>query len=108
MNATNLPKFEENAHATLKRVEAVFTERGREYGDTWRNCQFLAMKAVARKFDTTIPLWLFRALATAALVDMKYQRLEGGYKDDSMIDGIAFSLYLAEEIRDIERNKQTP
>lgn len=97
------PKFESNALATLQRVQDTFTRRGDEYGDTWRNCQFIVMKAVARKLGCQIKPEHFRALATAAFADMKYQRLEGGYKDDSLIDGIAYSAYLAQEMEELGR-----
>lgn len=97
------PLFESNAGATLERVKSTFCQRGNEYGDTWKNCQFLTMKAIARKFGITIPDKFYRALSAAALCDMKHQRLEGGYKDDSLVDGIAYEAFLAEEVRKLEQ-----
>jgi hypothetical protein len=99
------PKFEKNALATFERATATFGERGTQYGDTWRDCQFLKMKAVASHFGLSIPDQFFRALATAAFSDMKYQRLQGGYKDDSIIDGINYDAFLAEEVRELEAAK---
>jgi hypothetical protein len=96
------PKFQENAVATLSRVRGIFEERGGQYGDTWRNCQFLTMKAVAEKYGIKIDSKFYRALATAAFVDKKYARLEGGYRDDNLIDGIAYQAYLAEEVRQLD------
>ena len=95
------PKFESNALATLDAVKATFTQRGTEYGDTWRNCQFITMKAVAGELGCQIKPEHLRALATAAFVDMKYQRSEGGYKADSLIDGIAYAAFLAEEMNEL-------
>jgi hypothetical protein len=94
-------RFERNACATLNRVTAVFCQRGGEYADTWKTCQFLTMKAVAQRLGSHISPEHFRALATAAFVDMKYQRMEGGYKDDNVVDGIAYSAYLAQEMAEL-------
>lgn len=60
------------------------------------------MKAVASKFCLHINPRLMRAIALAALVDVKYQRGEGGYKDDNIVDGVAYQLVLAEEIRQLD------
>jgi hypothetical protein len=99
------PLFESNASATIKRVEATFSQRGSEYGDTWANCQFLNMKAVAGKFGITIPDKFLRVLCVAGFCDMKYQRLEGGYKDDTIVDRVAYDAFLAEEVRRLERSQ---
>lgn len=93
--------FESNADKTLDRVRGTYATRGGEYGDTWRDAQLLAMKAVARRLGLSIPDSAFRPLAAACLVDVKYQRLQGGYKDDSIIDGIAYAANLAQEMLDI-------
>lgn len=63
------------------------------------------MKAVARELGYEIKPEHFRALATAAFVDMKYQRLEGGYKDDSIVDGIAYQGFLAQEMVELKEGK---
>lgn len=91
--------FEENALATLDRVKSTFTERGQQYGDTWRDCQWLALRAVAFQLGVAIPPECLRPLAAAVLVDVKYQRLQGGFKDDHLVDGIAYAANLAEEMR---------
>jgi hypothetical protein len=93
------PMFERRANATLKRVTATFGQRGTEYGDTLADCQWLAMKATARELGVIIPDEFLRAIAVAALVDIKYQRLQGGYKDDTVVDGIAYGAVYAEEMR---------
>jgi len=106
------PKFEQNALATLDRVRGIFEERGGQYGDTWGECQFLVMKAIANKFGIKIDPKFYRALATAAFVDMKYARMAGGYREDNLNDGIAYQAYLTEEIRQLDlgllRNNETP
>jgi hypothetical protein len=92
------PLFEERADRTLDKVRAVYAQRGGEYADTWRTCRFLAMKAVSMKLNLEIRDEYLRALATAAFVDMKYERLSGGFKDDSIIDGIAYGAFLVDEM----------
>jgi hypothetical protein len=96
---TNQPIFETYADLSFGRVRATYAQRGTEYGDSWRNCQWLAMRATCRKLGIEIPEKLLRALAVAALYDVKYQRLEGGYKDDSVIDAMAYGGLWAEEMR---------
>lgn len=96
------PLFERRALLTIKRAIETFAGRGIEYGDTWGECTFNTMKSVARKLGCQINPEHFRALATAAFIDMKYWRHLGGYKDDSMVDGINYSAFLAEEMRQLE------
>lgn len=99
------PLFEERADRTLDKVRAVYAQRGGEYADTWRTCRFLAMKAVSMKLNLEIRDEYLRALATAAFVDMKYERLSGGFKDDSIIDGIAYGAFLVDEMDDVVKVK---
>ena len=97
------PLFETHALATIQRSVETFAGRGLEYGDTWKDCQFVTMKAVAKELGCDIAPAHFRALATAAFVDMKYWRGLGGYKDDSLVDGINYQAFLAEEMRQLDR-----
>ncbi len=97
-----LPKFETNAIATLQRVQSTFGLRGTEYGDTMAHCQWLTMKTIARRYGVDIPPDLFRALAVGGLCDVKYQRQEGGYKDDNLVDAIAYQSFLAQEMLDLD------
>jgi hypothetical protein len=98
MNPANEPLFSHHADATLMRVRATYSERGQQYGDTWRSCQWLKMKAVSRALGITIPDHACCAIALGVLGDVKYQRNMGGYKDDSTIDEIAYNAVLAEEV----------
>lgn len=93
------PLFEQHAGKTIGVVTSTFGERGQQYGDTWRDCQWLTLKAVSRKYGVDIPEYAVRALALAALCDVKYQRQQGGYKEDSVVDGIAYGLVMVEEIK---------
>lgn len=98
----NSPIFETYTDATLDRVRETYAQRGTEYGDSWKHCQWLTMKAVCRKLGFLIPEDMLRAVAVAALCDVKHNRLEGGYKDDTIIDSIAYHGLLAEEMRRLE------
>jgi len=100
------PLFDSYALATLGEVESTFTQRGTEYGDTWRNAQFLNMRAVAKALGASIPEDALRAIACAAFCDMKYQRMEGGYKKDNIIDGIAYYAVLAKEVEAVQENRK--
>lgn len=92
------PLFDSNASTTIARVNATFNQRGGEYGDTWRDAQWLNMKAVAALAGLKLDTATARVLAAAALSDVKYQRMQGGYKDDTIIDRIAYDANLAQEI----------
>lgn len=92
--------FPTHACASLSRVFDTFAERSSQYGDTWRDCQHLTLRAVYKKLTGyQLDPQFCRALAAAVMVDVKHQRNEGGYKDDTIIDGIAYSAFLAEEMR---------
>jgi hypothetical protein len=107
MNTKTAPIFETFADRTLGRVRGTYAQRGTEYGDSWRNCQWLAMKATCRALGLSIPEDSLRALAVASLYDVKYQRLEGGYKDDSVIDAMAYGGLWAEEMKQILEARKT-
>jgi hypothetical protein len=93
----------ENAEATLNRVYATILERSGKYADTWRTNQFLTMRAVYRELTgRELETRALRALAFAAFVDEKHQRLLGGYDDDHSIDEIAYRAALAEEVKRVK------
>jgi hypothetical protein len=110
MQTQNQPMFDTLCKRRLGKAIAVCEERGNQYGDTLRNGQWLASRAVARKFndwgltilsiasDTSCA----RALSIAGLVDIKYQRFEGGYKVDNLDDGINYSAVLVELMHELE------
>ena len=92
------PLFDSNASQTLTKVTATFNQRGGEYGDTWRNAQWLNIKAAAKVAGISMDTDTARLLAAAALSDVKYQRMEGGYKEDTVIDRIAYDANFAAEM----------
>lgn len=89
----NDPLFTSLASATLKRVEETFRERGEQYGDSWGSFPGFCVHAIAGVPRSA------HVMALAAMVDVKYSRLQGGYKDDTLIDLIAYAAALAEEMR---------
>ena len=96
------PLFEQNAETALNRSHSTFCQRGHEYGDTWRHSQHLCLRVAYRKLtNRDLPIEFCNALASAVMVDMKYQRMEGGYKDDTLIDAIAYQAFHAEEMRNL-------
>lgn len=95
------PLFEIRATNTFREAEAVFKERGQQYGDTWRTCPFLTMKSVAAGLGLQIDDRFYRALATAAFVDMKHERQQGSWKEDNLTDGINYMAFLVDEMREL-------
>lgn len=95
------PLFERRALASIARVTATFGQRGSEYGDTMKDCQWLALLAAAKALGYTIDPKHARAIAIGGMVDIKYQRFQGGYKDDTAIDGVAYESFWADEMREL-------
>lgn len=96
---TSIPVFSEYADATLARVRATYAERGGQYGDTWREAKFNNLRAVLKLCGVTLGNPELRAIAAASLVDVKHSRMIGGYKEDNLIDGIAYGALLVECVR---------
>jgi hypothetical protein len=99
-----VPLFDQRVTATLKRCTDTLRERGDQYGDTWADCQWLKLRAVLFSlWGMKISATQCRALALACFSDMKYQRLQGGYTPDHLIDGINYDAALAEEMQAVYR-----
>lgn len=107
-NMDNKPTFETFAQATIDRATATFGQRGKEYGDSWANPHTNMLDAVANKLGVVIPQHAKRAVLLAVLVDVKYNRLCGGYKDDTVLDGINYNAALAEEMRRLSSTYEIP
>ena len=95
--STEPMRFDRNARKTLAQVDAIFMQRGQEYSDTWEDAQWLALIAVARRMGIKLSKDQARRLGAAALFDVKYARLSGGYKEDTVIDAIAYAANFAAE-----------
>lgn len=93
------PLFETLASSSLDLVRATYTQRGTEYADSWRTCQWITLQSVARKLGIPLSQEHCRAIALASLVDCKRERMAGGYKEDSLIDGIAYEAALIGEMK---------
>jgi hypothetical protein len=97
-----VPLFEQRCNATFSAAKRIFRERGDQYGDTWRHSQHLALKAVLEKLYEIEPGNIeCQALAAAVLVDVKYQRLEGGWNADHAHDAINYEAFLADAMREL-------
>lgn len=86
------PKFAEWSIPVLQESIDLLNERGAQYGDTYKTCQFLHFKAVAKLLGVALPASpeITRALSLAALSDIKYERQGGAYKSDNVKDGINY------------------
>lgn len=92
-----LPLFDTLVARRLNKTIEIAKERGDQYGDTLKNCQWLKVRAVVREvLKINITPTEARLLAIAGLCDIKYQRFEGGYKEDHLDDGINYDAVLAE------------
>jgi len=94
--------FEELAGKTLEGCASTFNERGQQYGDTFAENKLLAVKAVkeVREQDPVnsgANHW-DQAESLATLIDIKYHRLLGGYKKDTLVDLINYAAALVELI----------
>jgi len=99
------PLFEKNARKTLKDTIKVFEQRGGSYGDSYKIDQHLALKAILKKFNVEVDDRILNAIQAAVLVDTKYSRLVGGYKEDSIVDMLAYGAFLVEEMKTIEKEE---
>jgi len=99
--------FSKNANKTLDEVKAVFSERSAQYGNTWKDCQWLAIIAAGRSIGITLTVDQARLLGAATLYDVKYQRLQGGYKDDHLHDGIAYAANFKAEMDSYLESQRT-
>ena len=99
------PLFEEAAGPILQECANVFQERGEQYGDTWRNCQWIKVKSAGKLLGLNLTSVQCAILAASAMCDLKHQREEGGYKRDSPVDGINYEA-LRVGLIDKHSNKQ--
>ena len=109
MQQNTKPWFNNATETMSGEVAAVMAERGGQNGDSWKDNQQLAMKAVKREIDIhgskITDNQNYRLLALAALVDIKYQRLMGGYKEDTPIDMVNYLYGLAYAVREMKTVK---
>jgi hypothetical protein len=94
------PLFNSACKARLNKAIEIVDQRDHQYGDTWRDCQWLIMGSVFEElYGWRLNRSELRVLADAAYCDMKYQRFQGGYREDNIDDGINYLSILPEMIR---------
>jgi hypothetical protein len=96
------PLFNSACKKRLNKAIEIVDQRGQQYGDTLRDCQWLIMRATIEDLFASCRIFgagCLRALAIAGLCDIKYQRVQGGYKEDNIDDGINYLSILPEMIR---------
>ncbi len=95
-------RFERSADAGHEQVRAVYHQRGGEYSDTLETNDWHVFRSLAKRLaGVDISKEHARVLGLAALVDTKHERFSGGWKADSLIDGIAYELALAGELKQL-------
>jgi hypothetical protein len=96
------PLFQQRAEASIAKCKELYTRRGDQYGDTWRDCNWLKLRAILfTMFGMKPSITQCRAMGLAAFADMKYWRHLGGYAEDHQLDGINYDAALASEMREI-------
>lgn len=96
-------RFAAQAAMGLKEVSPIMQARGAEYGDPWETSQWTTLRAVSQRYGLTVSPQMARLLAAAALVDIKHERNSGGFKEDNLVDGVAYSLNLIGEVKTMDR-----
>jgi len=98
-----MPVFEESAAATARKCSDIYTQRGGEYKDTWalehQTHTFLDAvldEAGSDYFPVKLPDDLKRLMKLADLIDVKEDRMLGGYKEDTLVDGVNYRLVFAD------------
>lgn len=92
-------RFERTAELGHKKVRATYSQRGQEYGDTVQLNNWLILKGVMRELGFPEPSdQECRFIFGSAMLDVKYWRNLGGYKEDSIVDGNAYSSHFLGEI----------
>jgi hypothetical protein len=84
----------------LSKTIAIAAERGDQYGDTLRNCQWIIQLAVEKELKgvRSCPEKA-RALSIAGLCDIKYYRFAGGWRMDNIVDGINYLAVLPDLVQ---------
>ena len=106
---SSIPLFEQRVTATMKRCTDTFRSRGDQYGDTWRDCQHLALRAaIFQMFGLKPNKVQCEALSAGVMVDLKYQRMQGGYDHDHPIDGINYQAYFQDAMMEVYKSASVP
>ena len=86
----------------------ITKQRGDEYGDTWADDNLMTTftQRTLRDFGMWDPTpEQCRLILLAALIDVKDSRMLGGYKEDSLVDGINYRAVYAAMRRKYDANK---
>jgi hypothetical protein len=98
--------FDKYLFSGFDRQKEICQSRSAKYADTYRDCQWLWMKAVAKRLGAVIPQDAFMAIALAAYADQKYQRMQGGYDEDHGRDGTNYQTVCIECVKHVEVERQ--
>ena len=86
------PVFNAAVDASLAKCQAISSQRGGEYLDSWalENQVNTFVRATLREFGVELNPEQMRLLTMAALVDVKESRMGGEFKEDTHVDGINY------------------
>ena len=106
--------FATGVSTAIRTLSPILTERGDQYGDSWTLNQWTTLKAVLKKLGISLPKEtkhtheeLLRILGAAAMVDIKYSRNASKIKDDNLIDGSAYTLFLEDLLKKYDGPRPT-
>jgi len=95
-------RFERSADAGHEQVRAIYGQRGGEYSDTLETNDWYTMRALAKHLvGIDLSKDHARLLSLASLVNVKYERMSGGWKEDSLVDKLAYGSALLGELHGI-------
>lgn len=99
------PTFERFADTTLDKVRATYAQRGQEYADSWDLSQYaspftdLALTEINKhEYLGDLSPEAKRLIANSSMLDVKLSRLGGGYKEDTLIDMIAYLAFFTQAL----------
>jgi hypothetical protein len=104
--------FDRAMQAVLGEALDIATQRGGEYQDSWSlenqhtpHMDMVIKHLVDIDFMFLEHKYAKRLLMLAAICDIKLSRLGGGFKDDTIVDGINYQAALLHAMRSIEEDK---
>lgn len=104
--------FPNAADLAVGKVRSTYNQREGEYNDTWalKNRGAVFMKSVLRDcFGIVDPdPQAVRLLQCAALIDIKDSRMLGPWKEDTVIDGIAYRLVFTTLREEYDKHRKGP
>ncbi len=102
--------FPESADSTIEKVRQTYTTREGEYGDSFHldNQAPGFLRTTLARFGVTVTPEQLRLIQLASLIDTKMQRMIGPFKEDTLVDLIAYVAVYNELRAKYERRDDAP